>query len=70
MNFRHIKTIYRSGDKLPGVIMISHARGSAGAADPLNELSSVGYKTWHAAKILNGDWIRTLRHTVSRLSAA
>jgi N4-gp56 family major capsid protein len=64
----HIKEIYRPEDTLPAIMMISHAKGSAGAADPLNEVASCGWKTWHAAKILNANWIRCVRHAVSRLS--
>ncbi len=68
LGFLHVKEIYKEGDTLPGVMMIQKERGSAGAADPLNELSTMGWKSWHAGVILNGDWIRTLRHTVSRLN--
>lgn len=64
----HIKETYRPEDRLPAVQLISKAKGSAGTADPLNEVASAGWKSWHAAKILNGDWIRNVRHTVSRLS--
>jgi N4-gp56 family major capsid protein len=63
----HVKSIYRPEDRLPAVQMISHARGSAGAADPLNELSSVGWKSWHTGQILNSNWIRVARHVVSNL---
>lgn len=48
----HPKEIYTAGDELPSVMMISHAAGSAGSADPLNEVSSVGWKSWHAAAVL------------------
>ena len=63
LGFEHIKEVYEAGDTLPGVQMISRPRGSAGAADPLNEVSSIGWKSWHAASILNSNWIRSLRHT-------
>lgn len=68
--FEHIKETYRSGENLPGVQIIQHARGSAGSADPLNELSSLGWKSWHVGKILNGNWGRVIRHTVARLQSA
>lgn len=68
LGFRHIKEVYKAGDKLPGVQMISKAKGSAGAGDPLNEISTVGWKTWHAPKVLNGNWGRVIRHTVDRLT--
>lgn len=64
----HIKESYRPDDRLPAVQMISKPKGSAGAADPLSEVSSVGWKTWHAAKVLNANFSRNVRHTVSRLS--
>lgn len=54
--FEHVKEIYTAGDMLPGVMMISHPKGSAGAADPLNEAASLGWKSWHAAKTLATDW--------------
>ena len=66
----HVKSIYKAGDNLPAVMAISHERGSAGAADPLNEVGSIGYKTWHAAKVLNSNWGTCLRGTASRLQSA
>lgn len=67
LDFSHTKEIYRAGDSLPGVQVIQHARGSAGSADPLNELSTVGWKSWHVGTILNGDWVRVFRSTASIL---
>lgn len=64
----HIKEIYKTGDKLPAVMLIAHARGSAGAADPLSELSSVGWKSWHGSLVLNTNWAFNIRHAASRLS--
>ncbi len=58
---------YMAGDKIPGVEIVSHARGSSGTSDPLNELSSVGWKAWHAPKVLNGNWIRGIRTGASKL---
>lgn len=58
LGFEHVKEIYDAGDPLPGVQLISKAKGSAGTADPLNEVSSLGWKSWHAAVILNANWIR------------
>lgn len=60
LGFKHIKEVYMAGDPLPGVQAIAHNRGSAGVADPLNEVSSLGFKTWNAPKILNGNWIRSV----------
>ena len=63
----HIKEVYRQDDRLPAVQLISKAKGSAGTADPLNEVASVGWKTWHVAKILNSNFCRAILHTASRL---
>lgn len=67
--FEHVRAIYKAGDTLPGVQLISHGRGSAGSADPLNELSSMGWKSWHAGTVLNSNWVRNIRHSVDRLES-
>ena len=61
LGFEHIKEIYEAGDKLPGIQLITHARGSSGVGDALNELSSLGWKSWHAGAILNSNWILGVR---------
>ncbi len=66
----HVKEIYSVGDRLPGVMMISHPKGSAGAGDPLNELASLGWKSWHTGVILNPAYGRVVVHAVSRLEGA
>lgn len=65
----HVKESYNAGDKLPGVQVISHQRGSAGSADPLNEVAVMGWKTFTAGVILNPNWGRVVRHTVDRLQS-
>ncbi len=60
LDFKFGKEVYNAGDKLPPVMMINHPKGSAGALDPMNELATMGWKAWHAAKILNTNWIKTL----------
>ena len=65
--FEHVKEIYVAGDPLPGVQLIFKARGSAGAADPLDEISTLGWKTWHAAKILNSNWILSIHSGATKL---
>lgn len=67
LDFHHIKEIYMAGDTLPGIQVIAHERGSAGTADPLNEVSSIGWKTWHTGKILNPNWAFGLRSGASLL---
>jgi len=62
-----IKEVYMAGDKIPGIILINHAKGSAGAADPLSEISTMGWKAWHAAEILNADWIGGIRTGATKL---
>ncbi|HEX9472502.1 MAG TPA: N4-gp56 family major capsid protein [Bradyrhizobium sp.] len=61
LGFEHIREIYEAGDKLPGIQLITHARGSAGTGDPLNELSSLGWKSWHTGALLNTNWILGIR---------
>lgn len=63
----HVKETYRAGDKLPAVMVINKARGSAGAADPLDELSTLGWKSWHGAKVLNTNWGRGIRSAATSL---
>jgi len=64
----HVQEVYRAGDDLPGMIMISTPKGSAGAADPFQELMTLAWKSWHAPKILNGDWVRTIISGASLLT--
>ncbi len=56
-----IKEIYTAGDSIPGIVMINKEKGSAGTGDPLNEVSSLGWKAWHAGTILNSAWGRGVR---------
>lgn len=69
---RHAVGSLGLGEKLPEEIMAAKSGmaavelvhkpfGSSGVADPLNELSSLGYKAWSAGKILNANWIRCIR---------
>lgn len=56
------------GRKMAVIEIINKPFGSAGTADPLNEYSTLGWKAWCAAKILNSNWIRTLRSAATDLS--
>ena len=58
---QHIQEIYQAGDPLPAVQLISHGPGTAGTADPLDEVSTTGWKSWHAAKVLKAIWGRAIR---------
>ena len=65
---KHIQEIYRAGDKLPAVQMINKAAGSAGAADPFDELQTTAWKSWHAAKVLNINWTCNVQSAASALA--
>ena len=69
LGFQHVKDIYRAGDNVPGIMMISHAKGSGGVADPLDEVATIGWKSWHAPKVLNSTWGRTLKTAASILQS-
>ena len=45
--------------------LIYHPAGSSGVFDPLNQLSSQGYKFSHTGAILNNSWIVSIEHTTS-----
>jgi N4-gp56 family major capsid protein len=68
LGFEHLKETYTAGDKLPGIQVINKSRGSSGVADPLDELGTLGWKSWHAPKILNTNWIASIRCTATKLS--
>ena len=55
------KEIYQGGDTISAVQLISHAPGSSGVADPLNEVGSLGWKAFHAGVVLNANWIVEVR---------
>ena len=55
------KEIYQGGDKIPAVQLISHAPGTSGVGDPLNEVGSLGWKAFHAGLVLNTTWVYELR---------
>ena len=65
---QHTKEIYMTGDRLPAVELIQHGRGSAGTADPLNEIITVGWKSWFTGKVLNQNWVTKLESGASVLS--
>ena len=68
LDANHVKETYYTGDRLPAVMMIAHPKGSAGAADPLNEVGSIGWKSWHTGIVLNTSWVRNIIHSASRLT--
>lgn len=64
---RHTDGVYRAGDTGNWEI-ISHKRGTSGAADPLNEIATLGWKTWFVAKALNANWSRAIRVAATNLA--
>lgn len=65
---QHVKEIYMAGDMLPPIQMINKARGSAGTADPMDEIRTMAWKAWHAGTVLNANWVRGIRHAASKLT--
>lgn len=51
----------------PAVEVIFKPAGSAGAGDPYNEVSSLAWKSWFVAKILNAGWIVKIRSLATKL---
>jgi N4-gp56 family major capsid protein len=51
----------------PGVVPIYHAPGSSGIFDPYNEMASLAWKAFFAAKILNAGWVIKVRSGASKL---
>lgn len=71
----HLQEIYKVGDKLPGIIVCKTDIGTSGIADPLKEIGTIGYKTWHAAKVIskldasnNTAWCKTLVSGATKLN--
>lgn len=62
---QHAKEIYQGMSQNPGrvpaVTAIQHAPGSAGAADPYNELGSLAWKAHFAGARLNEGWLTKVR---------
>lgn len=57
---QHITDTYLAGDPMPSVQMIVHGRGTSGALDPMDEISTAAWKAWHAGAILNTAWVRRI----------
>lgn len=56
------------GPKPPAVEIIYKKPGSSGIYDPFNEMGSVAWKAWFAAKILNNAWLVNVKTGASSLS--
>lgn len=61
-------SVMDAAQKMSMIEIINKPFGSAGSADPLNELATLGWKAWAAAKVLNGNWIRGIRSGATALS--
>lgn len=59
--------IMDTNQSMPVIEIINKPMGSAGTADPLDEKATLGWKAWTAAKILNGNWIRSLRSAATEI---
>lgn len=57
---RHTDGAYRAGDNTGGWQLITHPRGSGGAADPFDEVGTIAWKAWWAGAVLNSNWSRAL----------
>lgn len=71
----HVQEIYQVGDSLPGIMTIKNEIGSGGIVDPLREIGSIGFKTWHAATVLspldasnNTAWCKTIVSGATKLN--
>jgi len=49
---------FTAGDNLSSIEVIHKGFGTGGTSDVYNEISTIAYKFWHAALMLNPDWGR------------
>lgn len=63
-----IQEVYNAGDDVPGIMVISKPKGSAGVGDPLDEVASMGWKAWHTGVQLNSNFSRGLRTASAKLT--
>lgn len=64
---RHSDGVFRAGDNTGGWEMIFHERGSSGAGDPYNEISTLAWKAFFAGAVLNSNWSRAIRVAATKL---
>lgn len=65
---RHTDGVYRAGDNTGGWELIFHEKGSSGAADAFNEISTLAWKAFFAGAVLNSNWSRAIRVAATNLS--
>ena len=64
----HAEEIYKMGDRVPTVELISHAPGSSGVADMFNEVGSLAWKAFFAGSVLNTAWVYEVRTCSTSIS--
>ena len=65
---KHTDGAYRAGDNTGGWELIHKERGSGGTSDPFDEISTIAWKAFHAAAVLNANFSRALRVGATNLS--
>lgn len=65
----HTDGIYMAGDELDAIDIIVKDRKAGGTSDPLEEISTIGYKFWHAGSVLNSSWIRGIRSGATSITS-
>lgn len=68
LGMRHADGAYRAGENKGSFEIIFQPRGSGGAADPFNELSTLAHKEFFAGAVLNSNWARTYRTGATNLT--
>lgn len=65
---KHTDGSYMAGENGGSFELINKGRGSGGTSDPFNEISTLAWKAFHAAKVLNSNWSRSLRTAATNLT--
>ena len=65
---RHGDGIFRAGDSVDSIELITKPFGSGGTSDPFNEVMTMAFKFWYAGAVLNGNWLRGYRTGASNLT--
>ncbi len=69
LGMRHTDGIFRAGDNTGGWEIIYHQRGTSGAMDPLNEISTLAYKMFFSGAVLNANWGLLVKSAATLLTA-
>ena len=68
LGMRHTDGVYRAGENQGGFELIFKDRKSGGTSDPLEEISTLGYKFFYSGAVLNANWARAIRVAATNLS--